>query len=58
MGMFWCCRDSQIEKMRKNPLKSSKSSVNEARTSSKYENAEAQLAAIARSISMRTGKIL
>ncbi|XP_019189553.1 PREDICTED: uncharacterized protein LOC109183979 [Ipomoea nil] len=43
----------EIKKMWKNPLKSSKSSLNEARTSSTYDNEE-PLASIARSISMRT----
>ncbi|XP_019160026.1 PREDICTED: serine/threonine-protein kinase CDL1-like [Ipomoea nil] len=54
MGMFWCCRVSEIKKMRKqNPLKSSKSNVNEAGTSTKYDNE----GGLARSISMKTGKI-
>nr|GMC83730.1 serine/threonine-protein kinase CDL1-like [Ipomoea batatas]GMC87929.1 serine/threonine-protein kinase CDL1-like [Ipomoea batatas]GMC89835.1 serine/threonine-protein kinase CDL1-like [Ipomoea batatas] len=49
--MFWCCRVSEINQMRKNPLKSSKSNVNE---SSKYDNSES-LTSIARSNSMKTG---
>ncbi|XP_031127028.1 probable serine/threonine-protein kinase PBL23 isoform X1 [Ipomoea triloba] len=52
MGMFWCCRVSEINLMRKNPLKSSKSNVNE---SSKYDNNSESLTSIARSISMKTG---
>ncbi|XP_019171610.1 PREDICTED: serine/threonine-protein kinase CDL1-like [Ipomoea nil] len=56
MGMFWCCRVSEIKTMRKqNPLKSSKSTVNEAGTSTKYENEGGGLASIARSLSMKTG---
>ncbi|RAL39485.1 hypothetical protein DM860_003018 [Cuscuta australis] len=45
--------------MRKNPLKSSKSSVNEARTSGRYDDDARPLASssIARNISMKSGRL-